>query len=91
MVKNQVGHLGWTAGENFAFYLFLYASNGLPSMFLILINAFRPNAMHVEQRILHQRQILEAANFSTQVVNLPTETGLGEASKTPRTQGKHTT
>ena len=57
-------------------------------MFLILINACRPNAMHVEQRILHQRHIPEAVNFSTQVVTLPTETGSGELSKNPSHTGK---
>ena len=45
--------------------------------------------MHVERRIFHQRHIPKAANFSTQVVNLPTETGSGEVSHPPRTQGKH--
>ena len=37
----------------------------------------RPNAMRVDQRILHQRHISEADNLPTQVANLPTETGVG--------------
>ena len=39
--------------------------------------------MHVEQRILHQRHIPEAATLATQVANLPTETGPGEVSNPP--------
>ena len=39
--------------------------------------------LNVEQRILHQQHIPDAANFSTQVVNLPTETGSGEVSHPP--------
>ena len=46
--------------------------------------------MHVEQRILHQRHVPEAANVSTQVANLPAETGPGEVSHPLHTQGKHT-
>ena len=57
-------------------------------MFLILINVCRPNAMHVEQCILHQRPIPEADNFFTQVVNLPTETGSREVSHPPSHTGQ---
>ena len=44
---------------------------------LILINDCCPNGMHVEQRILHQRNTPQG-NFTiltTEVANLPTETG----------------
>ena len=41
--------------------------------------------MHVEQRTLHQRRVPEDTNVSTQVANLPTETGPGEVSHTPHT------
>ena len=54
---------------------------------LILINAFWPNVIHVELRILHQRSTPQG-NFTilqTEVTNLPTETGSGGGGIEPPT------
>ena len=53
----------------------------------MLINACRPNVIHVEQRILHQRHSAEAANLPTQVANL---LGKGRCHTHPHTESTHT-